>query len=80
MDMSMESSIPSWLTPVAWTYLTLSVLSAALIAAHIYVGRRRHNSVATELVWIASGLYLGPFAVALHLSRGRTNADAGVRR
>ena len=76
MDMSMESPIPSWLTPVAWTFLTLSVLSAAFIAADIYLGRRRHNSVAFELVWIASGLYLGPFAIAFYLSRGRTNTDS----
>ncbi len=75
MDMS-ESPIPSWLTPVAWTFLTLSVLSAAFIAADIYLGRRRHNSVATELVWIASGLYLGPFAIAFYLSRGRTSTDS----
>ncbi|WP_310530036.1 DUF4396 domain-containing protein [Nocardioides sp.] len=71
-----ESPIPSWLTPVAWTFLTLSVLSAAFIAADIYLGRRRHNSVATELVWIASGLYLGPFAIAFYLSRGRTSTDS----
>ena len=76
MDMSMESPIPSWLTPVAWTFLTLSVLSAAFIAADIYLARRRHNSVATELVWIASGLYLGPFAIAFYLSRGRTSGDS----
>ena len=76
MDMSMESPIPSWLTPVAWTFLTLSVLSAAVIAADIYLGRRRHNGVAAELVWIASGLYLGPFAIAFYLSRGRTSADS----
>lgn len=77
MDMS-ESPIPSWLTPVAWTFLTLSVLSAAFIAADIYLGRRRHHSAATELVWIASGLYLGPFAIAFYLSRGRTNTDSAL--
>ena len=75
MDMS-ESFIPSWLTPVAWIFLTLSVLSAAFIAADIYLGRRRHSSVASELVWIASGLYLGPFAIAFYLNRGRTNTDS----
>ena len=75
MDMS-ESPIPSWLTPVAWTFLTLSVLSAAFIAVDIYLGRRRHNSVASELVWIASGLYLGPFAIVFYLSRGRTSTSS----
>lgn len=76
MDMPMESPIPAWLTPVAWTYLTLSILSAALLAADIYLGRRRHNSVANELVLIASGLYLGPFAIAFYLRQSRTNADS----
>ena len=75
MNMPMESAVPAWLTPVAWSYLTLSVLSAAFIAADIYSGRRRH-SVAAELVWIASGLYLGPFAIAIYLSRGRTDASS----
>jgi hypothetical protein len=73
MNMPMESAVPAWLTPVAWTYLALSLLSAAFIAADIYLGRRRHHNVATELVWITSALYLGPFAVAFYLGRGRTN-------
>jgi hypothetical protein len=73
MDMDMGSAIPAWLTPVAWIYLTLSVMSAAFIAADIYLGRRRRHSIASELVWIASGLYLGPFAIAFYLNRGRTN-------
>lgn len=77
MDMPMGSTLPEWLTPVAWTYLTLSVLSAAVIAADIHLGRRRHHGIASELVWIASGLYLGPFAIALYLSRGRTDPAAG---
>lgn len=69
----MQSAVPSWLTPVAWTYIALSLLSTAFIAADIYLGRRRHDSAASELVWIATGLYLGPFAVLTYLSRGRTN-------
>jgi len=75
MDMTMESAVPAWLTPVAWTYLTLSVMSATFIAADIYLGRRRHHSIAVELVWIASGLYLGPFAIAFYLNRGRINTE-----
>ncbi len=70
----MRSAVPDWLTPVAWTYIALSLLSAAFIAADIYLARRRHDSVATELVWITSALYLGPFAIALYLSRGRADA------
>ena len=73
MDMPMRSAVPDWLTPVAWMYITLSLLSAAFIAFDIYLLRRRHLSVATELVWITSALYLGPFAVAVYLRRGRAN-------
>lgn len=73
MDMPMRSPIPDWLTPVAWAYLALSLLSAACVAADIYWGRRRHENVATQLVWITSALYLGPFAIPLYLGRGRTH-------
>jgi len=73
MDMPMRSAVPDWLTPVAWTYIALSLASAAFIAFDIYLARRRHLSVATELVWITSALYLGPFAVAVYLRHGRAN-------
>lgn len=69
--MDMRSVVPDWLTPVAWTYIALSLLSVAVIAADIYLARRRHHSVATELVWISSALYLGPFALPVYLNRGR---------
>ena len=69
--MDMRSAVPDWLTPVAWTYIALSLLSVAVIAADIYLARRRHDSVAPELVWITLGLYLGPFAIPVYLNRGR---------
>ncbi len=74
--MDMSSAVPDWLTPVAWTYIALSLLSVAFIAADIYLGRRRHDRVATELVWITTALYLGPFAIPVYLSRGRTHASS----
>ena len=76
--MDMSSAVPDWLTPVAWTYIALSLLSVAFIAADIYLGRRRHDRVATELVWITSALYLGPFAIPVYLSRGRTHASSSA--
>lgn len=78
MDTSMRSAVPDWLTPVAWTYITLSLLSVALIALDIYLLRRRHLSVATEMVWITSALYLGPFAVAIYLRHGRANPTSAT--
>lgn len=79
MDMSMRSAVPDWLTPVAWTYLTLSLLSVAFIALDIYLLRRRHLSVESELVWITSALYLGPFAVASYVRRARANPASTTR-
>lgn len=67
----MGTTIPGWLTPLAWIVLTLAVVSAALIAADIYGRGHRLSSTADELVWIGSGLYLGPLAVALHLRHRR---------
>lgn len=74
MTMDMGSAIPGWLTPVAWTYIALALLSTAVIAADIYLNRRRHDNIASELVWVTSGLYLGPFAIPVYMARGRTAA------
>ncbi|MBB6629805.1 DUF4396 domain-containing protein [Nocardioides sp. KIGAM211] len=74
----MASAIPDWLTPVAWTYIALSLLSTAFIAADIYLARRRHHSVAPELVWVTSALYLGPFAILAYLSRGRLGSSTSA--
>lgn len=73
----MRSAVPGWLTPVAWTYIALALVSVAVIAADIYLSRRRHPNVASEAVWITSALYLGPLAVAAYLSRGRTEPTTG---
>ena len=74
--MDMASAVPDWLTPVAWTYIAFSVLSAAFIVTDIYLARRRHGSLAPELVWVTSALYLGPFAVPVYLGRGRTDTSS----
>ncbi len=80
MDMTMRSAVPDWLTPVAWTYITLSLLSSVIIAVDIYLLRRRHRGVASELVWITSALYLGPFGVIAYLRRGRANPASSTGR
>lgn len=67
----MRSRVPAWLTPVAWAYIAVSLLTAAYIAFDIYARRQRHQSVATELVWITSALYLGPVAALLYHRYGR---------
>lgn len=74
--MQMVDRVPDWMTPVAWVYIGLSLAAAVVVAADIHLGRRRHARVATELVWITSALYLGPFAVPLYRSRGRAAVGA----
>ncbi|WP_211332479.1 DUF4396 domain-containing protein [Nocardioides aurantiacus] len=69
----MGSALPDWLTPVAWIYIAASLLSVALIAADIYLLGRCHRSTTTELVWVTSALYLGPFAIPAYLRLGRTS-------
>jgi hypothetical protein len=77
MDMTtMESAVPAWLTPVAWVFIALAVASALAIAYDIYGRGHRHTSVATELVWVGSALYLGPLALGLYARQGRTLVEA----
>ncbi len=70
--MDMTNRVPEWLTPIAWTFITLALLSAAAIAYDVYARRHRHGTVAAEIVWVTSALYLGPFALPLYARHGRT--------
>ncbi|MEQ7845698.1 DUF4396 domain-containing protein [Nocardioides kribbensis] len=75
----MTNRVPDWLTPISWLYIALALLSAAAIAVDIYARHRRHTTVAEEVVWIASALYLGPFALPLYARHGRTTAQTTAR-
>ncbi|MBY6709173.1 MULTISPECIES: DUF4396 domain-containing protein [unclassified Rhodococcus (in: high G+C Gram-positive bacteria)] len=79
MDMDMGSTLPTWMTPLAWVVLTLALISSAVIADDIYRRGHRHHTVATELVWIASGLYLGPFALLAYRRHGRDGVVSDAR-
>ncbi|MBE7191349.1 MAG: DUF4396 domain-containing protein [Gordonia polyisoprenivorans] len=74
MDMPMGSTLPTWLTPLAWVVIALALISSAVIADDIYRRGHRHPTVATELVWIGSGLYFGPFALLPYRRHGRCSA------
>lgn len=76
MDMSMSSRVPDWLTPVAWCWIAVSLLSAALIAGRVLVQRRGSGSPAADLVWVTAALYLGPVAVVLHRRHGARTPGA----
>lgn len=75
MDMQMADRVPDWLTPVAWLFIALALLSAAAITFDVFARRHRHDTVVVELVWIASALYLGPFALMAYARYGRTDAE-----
>lgn len=75
--MQMTNRVPDWLTPIAGAFLALALLSAAAIAVDIYARRRRHDTVAVEVVWITSALYLGPFALAAYARHGRAGVSTG---
>ncbi|WP_157682658.1 DUF4396 domain-containing protein [Nocardioides scoriae] len=71
--------MPAWVTPVAWVWIVLCVATAVAVAVDVHRGRR-HPTVATELVWIASGLYLGPFTLPLYRRQGRAERAGAPRR
>lgn len=72
MDMmAMGSNLPEWVTPVAWTFLVLAVLSAGAILVDIYLRGHRQPSRAMEIVWPVTALYLGPFALLAYARWGR---------
>lgn len=73
--MEMTNRVPDWVTPIAWAFIALAVASAAWIAYDVYVRRNRRDSVAAEVVWITSALYLGPFAVPLYRRYARRSAE-----
>ncbi|QIK67842.1 DUF4396 domain-containing protein [Nocardioides sp. HDW12B] len=75
MDMQMVNRVPDWVTPIAWIFLVLAVVSAVVITVDVARGRR-HGSVAADLVWVAAALYLGPAAVVLHRRHVARTADA----
>lgn len=74
----MGSTLPAWLTPLAWVFLILAVASVAAIAFDIYGRGRRHARTSSELVWVGSALYLGPFALAAYARYGRAGSGAGA--
>lgn len=73
----MGSTLPAWLTPLAWVFLTLAAASVAAIAYDIYGRGRRHARTSSELVWVGSALYLGPIALAAYARRGRAGSGVG---
>lgn len=75
MDMmAMGSNLPAWVTPLAWAFLVLALLSAAAILADLYLVGHRQPARGMEIVWPATALYLGPFALWAYSRWGRPAA------
>ena len=78
--MVVGANLPAWVTPVAWMFLTLAVLSAAAIAVDISLPGNRQPSRAMELVWPITALYLGPLALSAYLRLGPPHRRARGRQ
>ena len=64
----MGSALPDWVTHLAWIWIVVSLLSAAVIAGDV---SRRGTAARAGWAWITSALYLGPLALPAYLRLGR---------
>jgi hypothetical protein len=64
-------AIPAWLTIISWIFLSLGMLSAAVIVADIYLlGYREHVKI-MEAVWPLTAFYAGPAGLVAYFRWGR---------
>jgi Domain of unknown function (DUF4396) len=69
---------PAWLTTLAWTYLSICFLCAAVIACDIAVNRRRQPMGVMNAVYPITALYFGPLALAVYWLWSRAPAASQV--
>jgi hypothetical protein len=62
---------PTWLTVVAWVYLSVCFCCAGIISYDIAVGHRRQPMGVMNVVFPITALYFGPFALAFYWRWGR---------
>lgn len=67
---------PTWLTVIAWIYLSICFGCAAIIAYDIFVGGRRQPMAVMNAVFPITALYFGPLAVAFYWRWRRALAHA----
>ena len=70
---------PTWLTVVAWIYISLCFICAGVIAYDIVVRGRRQPMGVMNFVFPITALYFGPFALWLYWRWARTPAPAVAR-
>ncbi len=71
--------IPGWLTVVSWIFISIGLLSAALVLEDIYLLEYREHMRIMEAVWPLTALYAGPVAIAAYLRWGRPKAGQSMR-
>jgi hypothetical protein len=65
---------PTWLTVVAWIYLSVCFACAGAITYDIFVNHRRQPMGVMNAVFPITALYFGPLALAFYWRWGRTAA------
>ena len=70
---------PTWLTVVAWIYISLCFICAGVIAYDILGRGRRQPMGVMNFVFPITALYFGPFALWLYWRWARTPAPAAGR-
>jgi hypothetical protein len=65
---------PTWLTVIAWSYLSVCFACAALVTYDIFVNGRRQPMGVMNAVFPITALYFGPLALAFYWRWGRAPA------
>jgi hypothetical protein len=71
---------PQWLTVIAWVSLIAGSLTAAAIAADVFIAGNHQRMGVMDLVWPITALYFGPLAWPAYARWGRPNSPAYERR
>ncbi|KHL04211.1 membrane protein [Sinomonas humi] len=72
--------MPQWLTVLAWLSLAVAFVSAAVIAADIYVRGHRLKMPVMEAVWPVTALYFGPVGLWGYWRFGRPTSRRWLER
>ena len=78
MNMDMGSSLPAWLTPVAWIYLLVCLVSAGILVYTVYGRGRKPQDRVMAPIWPISALFLGPIALLLFARWGQGHERSGA--
>jgi len=72
-------AVPACLTIISWIFISIGLLSAALILADIYLAGYREDVKIMDAVWPLTALYAGPIALAAYAAWGRPTSPKWLR-